>query len=132
MVDETVSDTLLEKFNNISNCSSDTGNDRILATVLVIKDAVVDDSEQSSTTALRRPFVSHRLESWTTSQQQNTVSTSMSSARIKPRTTRYTLGISIVQGNDNNVYVKDLVPNGPGARSGIRLGDQVCETNLIF
>ncbi|XP_035788715.1 uncharacterized protein LOC118464874 isoform X2 [Anopheles albimanus] len=125
MVDETVSDTLLEKFNNISNCSSDTGNDRILATVLVIKDAVVDDSEQSSTTALRRPFVSHRLESWTTSQQQNTVSTSMSSARIKPRTTRYTLGISIVQGNDNNVYVKDLVPNGPGARSGIRLGDQI-------
>ncbi|XP_050099570.1 uncharacterized protein LOC126579900 [Anopheles aquasalis] len=139
MVDETVSDTLLEKFNNISNCSSDTVNDRILATVLVIKDAVVDDSEQSSTAALLRPFVSHCQKSWATSQQQNTVSIPMSTVRqvfandrspyvttrMEPSTTRYTLGISIVQGNDNNVYVKDLVPNGPGARSGVRLGDQI-------
>lgn len=36
-----------------------------------------------------------------------------------------TLGISIVQGSDNNVYVKDLVRNGPGARAGIQIGDQV-------
>lgn len=41
------------------------------------------------------------------------------------RGARYTLGISIVQGSDNNVYVKDLVPNGPGARAGVRIGDQV-------
>jgi tyrosine-protein phosphatase non-receptor type 13 len=37
----------------------------------------------------------------------------------------YTLGISIVQGTDNNVYVKDMVPNGPGDKSGIMIGDQV-------
>lgn len=36
-----------------------------------------------------------------------------------------TLGISIVQGSDNNVYVKDLVKNGPGERHGILIGDQV-------
>lgn len=36
-----------------------------------------------------------------------------------------TLGISIVQGSDNNVYVKDLVKNGPGERHGIQIGDQV-------
>lgn len=37
----------------------------------------------------------------------------------------YSLGISIVQGTDNNVYVKDLVHNGPGKRSGVTIGDQV-------
>lgn len=36
-----------------------------------------------------------------------------------------TLGISIVQGSDNNVYVKDLVRNGAGERHGIIIGDQV-------
>lgn len=36
-----------------------------------------------------------------------------------------TLGVSIVQGSDNNVYVKDLVKNGPGARAGLQIGDQV-------
>lgn len=35
------------------------------------------------------------------------------------------LGISIIQGTDNNVYVKDLVENGPGQRNGIHIGDQV-------
>lgn len=37
----------------------------------------------------------------------------------------YTLGISIVQGSDNNVYVKDLMKNGPGDKNGIQIGDQV-------
>lgn len=37
----------------------------------------------------------------------------------------YTLGISIIQGPDNHVYVKDLVEQGPGARHGIQIGDQV-------
>lgn len=42
-----------------------------------------------------------------------------------------TLGISIVQGSDNNVYVKDLVKNGPGARHGIQIGDQVRKSFLF-
>lgn len=37
-----------------------------------------------------------------------------------------TLGISVVQGSDNNVYVKDLMKNGPGERNGVLIGDQVC------
>ena len=36
-----------------------------------------------------------------------------------------TLGISVVQGSDNNVYVKDLLKNGPGERNGVLIGDQV-------
>lgn len=36
-----------------------------------------------------------------------------------------TLGISVVQGSDNNVYVKDLMKNGPGERNGVLIGDQV-------
>ena len=41
------------------------------------------------------------------------------------RNNNYTLGISIVQGSDNNVYVKELVPGGPGERCGVQIGDQV-------
>lgn len=36
-----------------------------------------------------------------------------------------TLGISVVQGSDNNVYVKDLMKNGAGERNGVLVGDQV-------
>lgn len=42
-----------------------------------------------------------------------------------------TLGISVVQGSDNNVYVKDLMKNGPGERHGVLIGDQVCSTNVM-
>lgn len=45
--------------------------------------------------------------------------------KVKSSENGLTLGISIVQGSDNKVYVKDLVKNGPGARSGIQIGDQV-------
>lgn len=44
----------------------------------------------------------------------------------------YTLGISIVQGSDGNVYVKDIVAGGPGDKSGIRIGDQVRESLVPF
>lgn len=43
-----------------------------------------------------------------------------------------TLGISIVQGTDNNVYVKDLVRHGPGEMSGIQIGDQVRADFIFF
>lgn len=46
-----------------------------------------------------------------------------------------TLGISVVQGSDNNVYVKDLMKNGPGERNGVLIGDQVSKRikyNIVF
>lgn len=43
-----------------------------------------------------------------------------------------TLGISVVQGSDNNVYVKDLMKNGPGERNGVLIGDQVSKKIYFF
>lgn len=43
-----------------------------------------------------------------------------------------TLGISVVQGSDNNVYVKDLMKNGPGERNGVLIGDQVKKKIHMF
>lgn len=40
-----------------------------------------------------------------------------------------TLGISIVQGSDNYVYVINLLKNGPGERNGIQIGDQIIAVN---
>lgn len=45
--------------------------------------------------------------------------------RVSNSTMGTTLGISVVQGSDNNVYVKDLMKNGPGERNGVLIGDQV-------
>uniref|UniRef100_A0A182KDV7 FERM domain-containing protein n=1 Tax=Anopheles christyi TaxID=43041 RepID=A0A182KDV7_9DIPT len=149
MVDETISDTLLEKFNNISQCGG-ASNDRILATVLIVKDAIVDDGPVGS--ADQRHFLSRSQESiavpghkWSLVGPGNTpcydefderfpYATMGGGVRKRNRdhaapATRYTLGISIVQGNDNNVYVKDLAPNGPGARNGVRVGDQIIAVN---
>lgn len=44
----------------------------------------------------------------------------------------YSLGISIVQGTDNNVYVKDLVKNGPSEKHGVQIGDQVSDWDSQF
>uniref|UniRef100_A0A182LS39 FERM domain-containing protein n=1 Tax=Anopheles culicifacies TaxID=139723 RepID=A0A182LS39_9DIPT len=149
MTDETISDTLLEKFNNISQCGG-ASNDRILATVLIVKDAVIGTESEAPA---HRPFLSRSQESiafpgkWslTTSSTSSTAhydefderfpyATMGGGVRKRNRehtntATRYTLGISIVQGNDNNVYVKDLAPNGPGARNGVRVGDQIIAVN---
>uniref|UniRef100_A0A182PLK2 FERM domain-containing protein n=1 Tax=Anopheles epiroticus TaxID=199890 RepID=A0A182PLK2_9DIPT len=141
MTDETISDTLLEKFNNISQCSG-ASNDRILSSVVIVKDAIVEDAPQ-------RQFLSRSQESiaiagagkWSLTAQpydefdeRFPYATMGGGVRKRNReqhgaATRYTLGISIVQGNDNNVYVKDLAPNGPGARNGVRVGDQIIAVN---
>ncbi|XP_041780175.1 uncharacterized protein LOC121597901 [Anopheles merus] len=148
MADETISDTLLEKFNNISQCGG-ASTDRILATVLIVKDAIVDDAPSA-----QRHFLSRSQESialpgskWSLTvpphgydefDERFPYATMGGGVRKRNRdptaaaantTTRYTLGISIVQGNDNNVYVKDLAPNGPGARNGVRVGDQIIAVN---
>lgn len=94
---ETVSETLLDKFDNltVNSCT----NDRIITRVTIQKDYVSD--------------------------RKTKYGTDEASTRTKSNENGLTLGISIVQGSDNKVYVKDLVKNGPGARHGIRIGDQV-------
>lgn len=143
MPNETISDTLLEKFNNLS-CSASI-NDRILTSVIVVKDFINPNEKRSqaeakaSMLARKRSFLSRSQESVLF---RNGGSRLMAfggddlssdggiadcgSSGEDGRGARYTLGISIVQGSDNNVYVKDLVANGPGARAGVRIGDQVC------
>ncbi|XP_052859797.1 uncharacterized protein LOC128267042 [Anopheles cruzii] len=103
--DETISETLLENFNNISGCSNTAMSDRILKTVVVIKDPV------------RFPSYG-RIPGSVPNRPQE-----------EAGDIRYTLGISVIQGGNNNVYVRDVVPNGAGARSGIRLGDQIIAVN---
>ncbi|KFB41968.1 AGAP013042-PA-like protein [Anopheles sinensis] len=153
MEDETISDTLLEKFNNISSCSSGATNDRILATVVIVKDAVpvAGGSGQDGATGRRQQFLSRSQESIAIpggGRRSALEPTSMApfgddeyderfpyatlgqrKRKEPPVATRYTLGISIVQGNDNHVYVKDLAPHGPGARNGVRVGDQIIAVN---
>lgn len=94
---ETVSETLLDKFDNLTVNSST--SDRILTRVTIPKDYVGDRKAKHAANE--------------------------ASNGSKPNENGLTLGISIVQGSDNKVYVKDLVENGPGARHGIRIGDQV-------
>ncbi|EDS42478.1 conserved hypothetical protein [Culex quinquefasciatus] len=134
---ETISDTLLEKFNNLS-CSAAI-NDRILTSVIVVKDFINPNEKQPASSALarKRSFLSRSQESVLfrsgprlTPFGGDDLSSDggiadCGSSGEDTRGARYTLGISIVQGADNNVYVKDLVPNGPGARAGVRIGDQI-------
>lgn len=94
---ETVSETLLDKFDNLTVNSST--SDRIITRVTIQKDYVGDRKAKHAANE--------------------------ASNGSKPNENGLTLGISIVQGSDNKVYVKDLVKNGPGARHGIRIGDQV-------
>lgn len=97
MQNETVSETLMDKFDNltVNNCT----NDRIITRVTIQKDNMGD--------------------------RRSNYADDEAMTRSKPNENGLTLGISIVQGSDNKVYVKDLVKNGPGARHGIRIGDQV-------
>lgn len=96
---DTMSQSLLEKFDNIS-CS----NDRVLSEISIIKDPVFSDKFNYKSQSLRN-LVSINIDNFIAS---------------------YTMGISIIQGqSDNYVYVKELVKNGPGDRNGICVGDQI-------
>lgn len=92
---ETISDTLLDKFSNMTTTQNNL-NDRIITRITIVKD-------------------NHA--------QYHNMPTMMS---IK-QDGGMTLGISVVQGSDNNVYVKDLMTNGPGERHGVLIGDQVSD-----
>lgn len=99
MPNETMSQSLLEKFEDIS-CT----DDRVLSQITVVKDPVFSDKLNYKSQSLRN----------------------LTSCNVDNFITGYTMGISIVQGQaDNYVYVKELVKNGPGDRGGICVGDQV-------
>lgn len=153
---ETVSDTLLDKFNNIS--TNNTISDRIITRVIIRKDKPGSKTDNKKQMAqyqkndgqqqIKYATMNNRNRSATAkdlywSKSQESIFTKSSSQlcvrRSKAAFQRdharenghsssadgLTLGISIVQGSDNNVYVKDLVKNGPGAQAGIQVGDQV-------
>jgi C-terminal processing protease CtpA/Prc len=131
--DETVSDTLLEKFNNLS-CNNST-NDRILTQITIEKDSL--SAAAGNKVKRKKSFLSR-------TRSQESILFGMKNNKLLQFASRmmndsaggacptdqggqgYTLGISIVQGSDNNVYVKELMPGGPGERSGVQIGDQVC------
>lgn len=99
MPNETMSQSLLEKFEDIS-CT----DDRVLSQISVVKDPVFSDKLNYKSQSLRN----------------------LTSSNVDCFITGYTMGISIVQGqSDNYVYVKELVKNGPGDRGGICVGDQI-------
>lgn len=90
---ESISDTLLDKFSNMTTTPNNL-NDRIITRITIVKDSPAQYQNVSAMAGIR---------------QDNGT----------------TLGISVVQGSDNNVYVKDLMKNGPGERHGVLIGDQV-------
>jgi predicted metalloprotease with PDZ domain len=98
-----MSASLFEKFENIS-CT----DDRVLSQIVVVKDPVFSDKLNYKSQSLRNL------------------------ANVDNFITGYTMGISIVQGqSDNYVYVKELVKNGAGDRSGICVGDQIVSVDGI-
>lgn len=171
--EETISDSLLEKFNNMS-CNNSI-NDRIIIRVTVIKEKIskvrknsiaggshhhsnsFNDGRNRKYLTLntikdrqqyKKSFLSRSQESILphhfSNASINTAAGNHSNSRIRMDdvdvgvdataddikrdsavNSDYTLGISIVQGSDNNVYVKDLMKNGPGDKNGIQIGDQV-------
>lgn len=92
---ETISDTLLDKFSNMTTTQNNL-NDRIITRITIVKDNNVQNLKATN---------------------------SMMGT---------TLGISVVQGSDNNVYVKDLMKNGPGERNGVLIGDQVSNRKAVI
>lgn len=96
---ETMSQSLLQKFENLSST-----DDRVLSQITIVKDPVFSDQLSYKSQSLRN----------------------LASSNVDNFITGYTMGISIVQGqSDNYVYVKELVKNGPGDRCGVIVGDQI-------
>lgn len=122
---ESISDTLLDKFSNLT-ATQNSINDRIIARITITKDApskmpVNLDAKPAATLSGggKRTGSQHRMGG------RAAAGDASADQRPDDADNGMTLGISIVQGSDNNVYVKDLVKNGPGDRHGILIGDQV-------
>lgn len=109
MFNETISDSLFEKFNNLSK--NNTIGDRVINRITIVKDSFVRINSNNGIELGSRKY--------------SLDSDGNSSVEDNSIANKLTLGISIIQGSDNNVYVKDLVKNGPGERNGVQIGDQV-------
>lgn len=111
MFNETISDSLFEKFNNLSK--NNTIDDRVINRITIVKDSFA------------KIHCNNGIELGSNVRKHSLDSDGNSSVEDNSIANKLTLGISIVQGSDNNVYVKDLVKNGPGETNGIQIGDQV-------
>lgn len=104
MPNETMSTSLVEKFENLS-CSVN-ASDRILSQLKIIKCPVFSETTMN--------FKSQSLKNLAFS------------SNVDCYITGYSMGISIIQGqSDNYVYVKEIIKNGPGDKASIRVGDQI-------
>uniref|UniRef100_A0A336LMW2 CSON002930 protein n=1 Tax=Culicoides sonorensis TaxID=179676 RepID=A0A336LMW2_CULSO len=112
--DETVSDSLLEKFENLS-CNTSI-YDRIIKRIIITKEL----NSKIINNAKTKEFPIHKIHE---SQSHSNFS------EINHQ--RYTLGISVVQGSDKNVYVKDMVDQGPSDKAGVKIGDQILAVNGV-
>lgn len=137
--DETVSESLFERFNDLSMASSQpAGADRIIRRITITKERVMSDRERVRKLKVRRVercnegrslFGSRSQESlFVGGQERLEPEKPLEDAEGSEEDGTWTLGISIVQGTDNNVYVKELVNGGPGSLAGIGVGDQVLTT----
>lgn len=109
MPNETMSSSLVEKFENLS-CAAES-SDRILSQVKIIKCPVFSETMNYKSQSLKNLAFSSNVDCYITG---------------------YSMGISIIQGqSDNYVYVKEIIKNGPGDRAGIRVGDQIVSVDGI-
>lgn len=149
---ETISDTLLDKFSDMTSTQNSI-NDRIITRITIIKDTPpkpiinldlgmkhvkqqkLQQQQQkiysnygTKYATLNSKKLTSREQEYLNQKQESTVKYSNDESNQNSNgdtDNGMTLGISIVQGSDNNVYVKDLVKNGPGMRYGVLIGDQV-------
>lgn len=110
MPNETMSTSLVEKFENLS-CSVN-ASDRILSQLKIIKCPVFSETTMN--------FKSQSLKNLAFS------------SNVDCYITGYSMGISIIQGqSDNYVYVKEIIKNGPGDKASIQVGDQIVSVDGI-
>lgn len=128
--EETISESLLEKFNDLSSTGME---DRVIRTVDIRKDAVVlEKTEDAEKPTQRSAFERFKMLSANRFSKRFLRGKKSKALEVRDEDEggaekKFSLGISIVQGSDGNIYVKDLAPNGAGDRHGIRMGDQVGE-----
>lgn len=127
--EETISDSLLEKFNNLSTATGD----RIIRTLYIRKDVVVDARKEAGVARTEQPksaferfkILSSNRFSKRFMRKKNKALEVRDINATGGEEKKFSLGISIVQGPDGNIYVKELTPNGAAMCHGIRVGDQV-------
>lgn len=128
--EETISDSLLEKFENLS-CNPSI-YDRMIKRVTVIKKPNIRKNSVNTNTSTKD--MKNKEDSFVASlgkyfnnlgDHENQSSHNQNKLSCNGEKEQYTLGISIVQGSDRNVYVKDIVKNGPSDTAGVKIGDQV-------